>query len=159
MESWQDKDLWQSGGDFENLLVNYLPSQPKQNIEEGPINWISVMSLGLLWCEGEPEERADVMFKTCNPQGENQASIAYTDDEMKIVIDTIIQFATTRALMFHFRDKMSLSAKKAINSYQRRRACFAQRASEVDDEDKQGFIMLMFGTEGKLPTDEFKLRL
>lgn len=62
LEGWNAEELWVPHSDFENLMENYLPMYPNQNFKEGPIHWISAMSLGLLWCQGTDQEKAEIMF-------------------------------------------------------------------------------------------------
>ena len=140
--TWQDEYLWAKGGEFENLMVNYLPTQPGQNYKEGPIHWISAMSLGLLWCEGSIQEKAEILFKTSNPKGENQEKITWNDDELKAVLSTIITFSTIRSLMYYFRDKMNSKTKQYINTPERRKAIAAMVVS--DDDNSKGLIFLIF---------------
>ena len=57
------------------------------------------------------EEKADIIFLTCNPQGKSQYVINWSDDEMQAILIIMISLATTRCLMFHFRNKLSAKTK------------------------------------------------
>lgn len=64
---------------------------------------------------------------------------------MKILVHSIITFATIKVFMFHFRKRMSIKAKQLIATYDRRRAVVAQRISDSEKSNLKGFNDLMFG--------------
>ena len=47
-----------------NRLVSSLPGSERDSVDK-----ISLMCLGLLWCSGEIEEKAEVLLEMINPPG------------------------------------------------------------------------------------------
>ena len=60
--------------------------------EDGGISIFKLRNIGILWCEGDPIEKASELFE--NMQDSNAATIACNDKDFKPNLYALINFAT-----------------------------------------------------------------
>ena len=52
LSQWNKAEVWNPIGEFVYMLLNVLPKTEFTNLKQGPINKLSAMALGLIWCDG-----------------------------------------------------------------------------------------------------------
>ena len=118
-----------------NKLLESLPNSSNGNVDR-----ISLMALGLLWCDGGIKDKCDVLVGIINPPGQADEKIAATDKEMMALLDTIFLIAswwteeTTawlnpgNSMKRFFADEAK--TKRVINAF----------INNEDDSEKPGFL-------------------
>ena len=90
--TWQK--FWDEAADNKNslfvkLLTRYLPNGLNSGMTK-KISVISLICLGILWCDGSIREKAIALFETINTPEKNDI-LAFDDKDIKIVFDTLFE--------------------------------------------------------------------
>ena len=153
-EMWNDQ--FKPGTDVYKLLKS-LPGTEGEILD---IN--TLLILGILWCQGDNEDKARGLFELLNPPGQRQDKIAAGDKEWDLVFDRIVYIST----YFTYNSAKEMYGPNVMDHYKKitnkdemydeeytKRAIAAFRCCEEDDP--QGFIMLVFGYESSMTREEF----
>jgi len=133
-----------------NKMLDTLP-----NSGNGVVDKVSILALGLLWCDGGLKDKCDVLMGIINPPGQADEKIANNDKEMIALLDTIFLIASWwteetaawlnpgNSMKRFFADEEK--TKRVVNAF----------VNIDDDGEKQGFIDTMFGCESTVKRHEF----
>jgi hypothetical protein len=69
--------------------LNSLPGSGEGNVDK-----ISLLALGLLWCDGNIKDKTDVLFGIINPPGQSQDNVTASDKEFMVLLETIFFIAS-----------------------------------------------------------------
>ena len=72
-----------------NKMLESLPNSSNGNIDK-----ISLMALGLLWCDGGIKDKCDVLVGIINPPGQSSEKISCNDKEMMALLEAIFLIAS-----------------------------------------------------------------
>ena len=72
-----------------NKLLESLPGSSAGNVDK-----ISLLALGLLWCDGSTKDKTDVLFHIINPPGQAQENVTAADKEYMVLLDNIFFIAS-----------------------------------------------------------------
>lgn len=92
LESLLTTNAWKNQFNLNTPLCNMLNDMPKSRDEH--FDRLSLLCLGLLWCNGSIEDKADVFGKIVNPPGQEFEVICASDRDMEPAIHRIIETAT-----------------------------------------------------------------
>lgn len=63
----------------------------------------SVLTLGLFWCQGNTENKADLLFELINPPTQSQVKIAFNDKDMDPALQLLMTIASHTIIEFIYR--------------------------------------------------------
>lgn len=117
-------------------------------------------SLALLWCSAAARDKADVLLRLVNPDDQAQGRVSSGDADLKAFCMLVFKLAmefTVEMAKTTMRETFQPSEESPV--YEREKLDQAYEALVLgwhEDEDKQGFVTLLFGMEAILEDAKFE---
>uniref|UniRef100_A0A7S3CSH0 Uncharacterized protein n=1 Tax=Strombidium rassoulzadegani TaxID=1082188 RepID=A0A7S3CSH0_9SPIT len=149
--------LWQSQLQPNSKLVRLLMELPgsepcEQDSLETLIDTNNFLLLAFIWCGGSLEDKGEALFQCLNPPGQSQTGVSANDKEWDKVFDQLCYLATVWTAQQGQREGINC---KQYDEEETSKAIKAMRLSELEEPEKVGFIMLVFGYDSKVSKEDF----
>lgn len=96
--AWSESKVTEPSSSFRAFLL----SLPDSDAETETLSLMSMQCLGLLWCQGKPYNKAELLFECLNPpqDNQNQEKMAATDKEWSLILPRLLRIATQTTIEF-----------------------------------------------------------
>lgn len=157
MKFWKDNCHWESKSELSTLLMDYMPDSQ----HDGSISYRSAMGVGLLLCSGRAYDKAKALCELVEQSvQDSQEKLVYkNDDYLKLLIFTMIEFATSLSRKFVHRQKENSNESPIII----KSMLASHNHSLITNTDEQHpsnvFLECLFGDADSLSKMDFTILL
>ena len=145
-DSW--KDLNNRGSDFAKFLTTVCVHE-EDGQSDGHISIFKLRNIGLLWCQGDPLEKACELYE--NMQDPDKPKIAANDKDFIPNLSAILDFATT---MVYEQEAMATGNPSAVNIDD-----WNEKKGDIYDKKAEEFLDSVFESDSRLDRKDWEKRV